>query len=715
MNAPSTYVKFLGLVFPKTLRGLLVLMVFWGFYDNSYAEGSGNWGTNTNRQSMLWLPATSGTQGYSNRGFMLLPSVITGSGSATYNSAYNPQHRLFVYVKQGETVFWGFRRAGSATGQIRVRWFYDATSSDFFPSGVSGSARTQHVSQDYSPSSTGGAQGRPLSNADAFTGPSQVTGTGYQAYSFVNDTGADRAFWVEITNTSNGLITNGFNISVFDVTVASGSPGNYTRINGRMYCKYWSIANSRSPEDSNNLEINAAGQADNFAFHEDFGFFVPIDNTFTGAGNDYFVKRVTFPGASGGWTNFFANKDGARNDSSYEVNRRSIEGVSRNIQYPLFINDPDPSIWITTIPPTASLAINFQPNPFPAKGGTATVDITISLPAIVDVLIDFNGNGVFDSGLDLILTRNYEAPGTYDIVWDGRDASGNIVEDVNVEVIAAVVFFPVHFPVFDLEQSLGIRVTNIRPGAIENNKIFWDDSLLPTTSITPANSIQSVIVNVTGRPGPDHIWWATGDNGFGNNMTINTWAASYYTEVKESFSTLPVSWLYFRGRGEENRVQLEWATAQERNNDYFVVERSPNGRSWEDIGEVEGVGDSEAINFYGFTDERPLLGNNFYRIRQVDRDRSTDYTQVIRIHFDPVWDFRSYPNPVRDELVLELKGLDQYRLALSDLQGRQFMAPVKNSLSGRLQLDMSQIPPGLYVVTLEVPNKVFTQRVHKVY
>ena len=164
--------------------------------------------------------------------------------------------------------------------------------------------------------------------------------------------------------------------------------------------------------------------------------------------------------------------------------------------------------------------------------------MTIDLPAVVDILIDFNGNNTFDPE-DRIITRNYQQPGTYQIYWDGKNSNGNEIQSgIQVNFNAAVVFFPVHFPVFDLEQSLGISVTNVRPGIEQNNNIFWDDSLIPRTGLTPANSAKSVAVNVTGLPSPDHIWHATGDNGFGNNMTINTWAAAHYMEVRETSSFL---------------------------------------------------------------------------------------------------------------------------------------------------------------------------------
>lgn len=152
----------------------------------------------------------------------------------------------------------------------------------------------------------------------------------------------------------------------------------------------------------------------------------------------------------------------------------------------MFISNPDPSIWRSRAPPSATLVIDYEPKSPPDIGGEAAVNITISLPAVVDVLIDLNGNLTYDAATDLIISRKYDAPGTYQTYWNGEDAEGNVVPaDSVVEVVGTVIFFPVHFPIFDLEQSLGMRVTNIRPGAVVNNAIFWDDSLIPRSPLTP--------------------------------------------------------------------------------------------------------------------------------------------------------------------------------------------------------------------------------------
>jgi hypothetical protein len=668
------------------------------------AEGSANWGIESNRQSWLWYPGSSGAGGFANRGYMLLPSGVSG---------YTGGHRLYVYAKAGETVFWGFRRIGS-TGMIRVRWYYDPGSTDFFPTGTSTSSRTMIVSQDYDASSNGGVQGRPADAPATQNGPSQVTGAGYQGYSFTNNTGADRAFWVEISNTSNNHITGGFNINFWDITVASGSPGGYSKINGRVYSRFWSIANSRQDPEVLSLTLTKAAP-DNYSFHDNFGFYVPVDNTFTSTADDYFVKYINFAGSSGGWTNFFANKDGPRNSLSFEENRRSIVGTSNNFQYPLFISNPDPTIWKTTSPPTASLVINYKDKAPPETGGEATVDLTISLPAIVDILIDINGNFVYDDGIDLLISEEYTSPGTYQIYWDGKDALGNVVPPgTDVEVIATVVFFPVHFPIFDLEQSLGMTVTNIRPGSAVNNKIFWDDSLIPRTGIVPSDSPQSIMVNTTGLLGPEHIWWATGDNGFSNNITINTWTGSYNTEVRQSFSILPVQWLYFHGKSIENRVKVEWGTAQEKDNEWFVIQRSKEAKDWRDIGKIRGVGNSETPVYYEDWDIDPQIGPNYYRVKQVDFNGTESFTSVIRVDFIPGWEVHLYPNPVKNELFIQSKNVSNMIVYMIDSKG-SIITPASTILGdNKKSFDISGCSPGIYFIYVQLENNSVVRKIIKI-
>jgi Right handed beta helix region len=74
---------------------------------------------------------------------------------------------------------------------------------------------------------------------------------------------------------------------------------------------------------------------------------------------------------------------------------------------------------------------------------------------------------------------------------------------------------------------------------------------------------------------------------------------------------------------------LQWKTATESNSDYFNVERSSNGQSFEVIGRVSATGFSTNDISYSFTDVSPLTGINYYRLSMVDKDNSSEYSKIV--------------------------------------------------------------------------------------
>lgn len=505
------------------------------------AEGSGIWGNGVIQQPMLWHASYSNTikGGFGKNGYMMLPSSSgrTGTGEI-YNENYDPGHRLYVYLKKGETAYFGFHTDGDI-GSWRVRWYYDSTDSGFFPD-ARNTAEGRYpatfsyenggttANKDFSPSGSGTTQGRIESVDQATAGPSQLgISGGYNSHYFTNTSGQDRAFWIEITDTSDRVInsTAGFNIDLWDITVA-----NYANQiqSGRVYSKFWSISNSELTSTMLGSGLTNRLPASFDSIGSNFGFYIPVENSFSSELDDYFVKRISLARVSKGQTNFFANETGPGSTDNYLENRKSKVGESKNYQYPLFLSNPDPTIWKTSAQPTAAFAINFKERAYPNNGGEAVLNLTISMPGIVDVLVDLNSNDVYDEGVDIILSKKFSNPGTFQIIWDGLDPKGNKIPlGAKVNFKAAVSFFPVHFPIFDLEHNSGVRISNVRPGAEADNLMNWDDSALPTNTTAGLQNTANPKVNVTGIQEAGHVW------GSGKNVTMNTWAASHSTDIQE--------------------------------------------------------------------------------------------------------------------------------------------------------------------------------------
>ncbi|MDO7846975.1 T9SS type A sorting domain-containing protein [Hymenobacter sp. M29] len=124
---------------------------------------------------------------------------------------------------------------------------------------------------------------------------------------------------------------------------------------------------------------------------------------------------------------------------------------------------------------------------------------------------------------------------------------------------------------------------------------------------------------------------------------------SFFT-VSTADSPLPVTLVDFGARREGSLVRLSWRTAQELNNDYFVVEVSPDGWAFRPVGSpVPGQGTTNTPTDYAFTDPNLLTYATalvYYRLRQVDTDGTASYSPVRTIALTAAaTGLALYPNP----------------------------------------------------------------------
>jgi hypothetical protein len=98
-----------------------------------------------------------------------------------------------------------------------------------------------------------------------------------------------------------------------------------------------------------------------------------------------------------------------------------------------------------------------------------------------------------------------------------------------------------------------------------------------------------------------------------------------------SVNALPIQLTTFTGVKEEENNKLNWTTSSEQNNDYFTVEKSTDGLSFETVGIQNGAGSSNQYLYYSLMDYsvRPVL--NYYRLKQTDFDGESTFSELISI------------------------------------------------------------------------------------
>jgi hypothetical protein len=193
------------------------------------------------------------------------------------------------------------------------------------------------------------------------------------------------------------------------------------------------------------------------------------------------------------------------------------------------------------------------------------------------------------------------------------------------------------------------------------------------------------------------------------SCTYNTmWPYQFVPTGTVGCGTLPVDWLSFNAYAAESAVELEWTTATEQYNRYFVVERSTDDRSYLPIGSVEGSGTSSVATNYRFTDNHPLSGAAYYRIRQTDMDGAISYSETVFVDSRSEDHFIFYPNPADERIsfVPPKAGGSRIRVCFLDVYGcKKFEQIFSSDRKGSpLEIDVSGFTPGVYSVIVESPT-----------
>jgi hypothetical protein len=92
--------------------------------------------------------------------------------------------------------------------------------------------------------------------------------------------------------------------------------------------------------------------------------------------------------------------------------------------------------------------------------------------------------------------------------------------------------------------------------------------------------------------------------------------------IGRATNPLPVDLLRYNVSCYRNNIKINWTTASELNNDYFLIERScfSVSEEYEVIGKIKGNGSTNTTHNYSFEYNEPENSGCYYRIVQVDYD-----------------------------------------------------------------------------------------------
>ncbi|MDB5267563.1 MAG: hypothetical protein JWP58_603 [Hymenobacter sp.] len=337
--------------------------------------------------------------------------------------------------------------------------------------------------------------------------------------------------------------------------------------------------------------------------------------------------------------------------------------------------------------------------------GTAHNGDGVSAVAADDVQTAYNSSAVFTTGTilsDPLGNRQDLSPDTYR-VGTGTTVTGDLNLDGGGDPNAVFVF-KIN-GALTVSAAANVRLVN----STKWENVYWVvngqvdiGSYAAFKGTIIANSAINILANarMQGRA-----------LSTGGNITLDTNAVTN-TLVAQP---LPVELVSFTADRRGGNALLRWATAIEKNNAYFAVQSSLDGREYTTIGKVTGHGSSSSPQTYAWTDtnlDGAAASAVYYRLAQVDADSSTHYSPVRTLATTLVGgrlQVQAYPSPSQSpcNLRIEATQAGPATLRLTDALGhlvaeRQHLLVLGSNL---LSLeDATRLAPGVYLVQVAQGN-----------
>lgn len=187
---------------------------------------------------------------------------------------------------------------------------------------------------------------------------------------------------------------------------------------------------------------------------------------------------------------------------------------------------------------------------------------------------------------------------------------------------------------------------------------------------------------------------------------------------------LPIELIFFKAKLSEGHVDLSWATAAEINNSFFTIERSTDGENFEPVKQLNGAGNStERLDYYT-TDEDPLAGTSYYRLKQTDYDGHYSYSDIECIKngnsgSSPSFEIKMVdPNPfgTNFKVGFTLDSESPVRFLLMTTSGRivrDMQIDTRSGYNTFEYMDQDNLASGIYIVTLQSGDKVVSKKIVK--
>ena len=174
------------------------------------------------------------------------------------------------------------------------------------------------------------------------------------------------------------------------------------------------------------------------------------------------------------------------------------------------------------------------------------------------------------------------------------------------------------------------------------------------------------------------------------------------------------SYLNFAAFNAGRSVELQWLTNTIEESEQFTLERSADGQIFTTLQTINQFNNDRIDAFFKELDEAPLIGENYYRLKQKLKDGNTTYSPIKLVNFHVDLNaITVFPNPATEMLNIQLKEYagKASRLQLFDAYGHlQKEIVLEVTPQSFVSMPLIGVANGLYYLKIQVGNQSVTSK-----
>ncbi len=164
--------------------------------------------------------------------------------------------------------------------------------------------------------------------------------------------------------------------------------------------------------------------------------------------------------------------------------------------------------------------------------------------------------------------------------------------------------------------------------------------------------------------------------------------------------TLPVSINKFAAKVASKGVNVEWSTSAESNFSHFEVQKSINGKEFNTLAIVK----SNVNGSYNTTDINPTAGINYYRLKMVDLDGSSELSKIVSVDVNKNKNYFEFANPVANEAIMLKTNVEAPSFTLYTSMGKKIAVSIVTKANGTYEITPTQTIEGIYFLNISSKN-----------